>query len=176
MKAPNREECAFWRPKGVWFASASSAQLKRLFQSGRRWSLGCRTSIVADAADDADGGMGSAFTSGRYRDCPRSQTPLAAEDNLTAKGAKEGLCPAQPASECAGALWPAGPVGAGLQKVGCTSRPLRSVGHELAHVGGHRNRRRHPFCLMTPSVELNFEAYFCIRFRHADQRNCMQGH
>ena len=28
--------------------------------------------------------------------------------------------------------------GAGLQKVGCASRPLRSVGHELAHMGRHR--------------------------------------
>ena len=28
--------------------------------------------------------------------------------------------------------------GAGLQKVGCASRPLRSVGHDLAHMGRHR--------------------------------------
>ena len=27
--------------------------------------------------------------------------------------------------------------GAGLQKVGCASRPLRSVGHDLAHMGRH---------------------------------------
>ena len=80
----------------------------------------------------------SALTRGRYPDCPRSQPPLAAEGNLNLKGAEEGLCPAQPASECAGALWPARPVGASQQEVGCASRPLRSVGHELAHVGGHR--------------------------------------
>ena len=29
-------------------------------------------------------------------------------------------------------------MGAGLQKVGCASRPLRSVGHDLAHTGRHR--------------------------------------
>src|SRR6516225_12152568 len=98
-------------------------------------------SMVADDADGADGTdvlMGSAFTYGRYRDCPRSQPPLAAEDNLNPKGAEEGLCPAQPAGECAGALWPASPVGASLQEVGCASRPLRSVGHELAHMSRHR--------------------------------------
>jgi hypothetical protein len=57
------------------------------------------------------------------------------------------LCPAQPASECAGVLWPAGPVpnhgiagniDAGLQKIGCGSGPLRSVGHDLTHAGSHR--------------------------------------
>jgi hypothetical protein len=41
------------------------------------------------------------------------------------------------ASECAGTLWPARPVSADLQKVGCASRPLRSVGHDLAHKGRH---------------------------------------
>ena len=104
-------------------------------------------SIVADAADGADGVMGLVLTYGRYPDCPRSQPPLAAEDNLNPERAEQGLCPAQPASECAGVLWPARPVpnhgiagnmGAGLQKVGCASRPLRSVGHDLAHTGRHR--------------------------------------
>src|SRR5262249_45976517 len=75
------------------------------------------------------------FVYGRYPDCARSEPPLAAEDNLDPECAEEGLCPAQSASECAGALWPARPVGADLQKVGCASRPLRSVGHELAHEG-----------------------------------------
>ena len=54
------------------------------------------------------------------------------------KRAMRGLCPTQPASECAGTLWPARPgpsghsiaanIDADLQKVGCASRPLRSVG------------------------------------------------
>jgi hypothetical protein len=34
-------------------------------------------------ADGADGAMGSVLTHGRYPDCPRSQPPLAEEDNLT---------------------------------------------------------------------------------------------
>src|SRR6516165_418290 len=74
--------------------------LKRMFQHGRGMS------IVADAADDADGAMESVLTPGRYCDCPRSQPPLAAEDNLNSEDAEEGLSAAQPASECAGALWP----------------------------------------------------------------------
>jgi hypothetical protein len=40
---------------------------------------------------------------------PRSQPPLAAEDDLNPKRAKRGLRPAQPASKCAGAPWPARP-------------------------------------------------------------------
>src|SRR5258705_13848174 len=95
-------------------------------------------SIVTDAADGADDVTGSVLTHGRYPDCPRSQLPLAAEDNFNPECAEEGLCPAQSASECAGALGPARPVGADLQKVGCASRPLRSVGHDLAHKGRHR--------------------------------------
>ena len=59
-------------------------------------------SMVANAADGTDVVMGSAFTYGRYRDCPRSQPPLAAEHNLNSERTKEGLRPAQPASECAG--------------------------------------------------------------------------
>jgi cellulose synthase/poly-beta-1,6-N-acetylglucosamine synthase-like glycosyltransferase len=55
---------------------------------------------------------------GRYRDCPRSEPPLAAEGNFNPKCAQEGLCPAQPASQCARALWPAPSAGAGLQEVG----------------------------------------------------------
>jgi hypothetical protein len=94
--------------------------------------------IVADAADGADGVMGSVLTQGRYPDCSRSQPPLAAEDNLNPERAEEGLCPAQPTSECAWALWPASPVGADLQKVGCVSGPLRSVGHDFAHTGRDR--------------------------------------
>jgi hypothetical protein len=49
--------------------------------------------IVADAADGADGTavvMGSAFTYVRYRDCARSQPPLAAEANLNPEGAEGG--------------------------------------------------------------------------------------
>src|SRR5260370_3666394 len=92
--------------------------------------------IFADAADGADD-MGLILTYGRYPDCPHSQPPLAAEDNLNPECAEEALYPAQPASECAGILWPARPVGADLQKVGCASRPLRSVGHDLAPQGRH---------------------------------------
>jgi hypothetical protein len=61
-------------------------------------------SIVADAADGADGIIGSALPYGRYPDCPRSQPPLAAEDNFNPECAEEALCPAQSASECAGTL------------------------------------------------------------------------
>src|SRR6476661_6573227 len=104
--------------------------------------------MVADAADGADDVVGSVLAHGRYPDGPRSQPPLAAEDDLNPKRAKRGLCPTQPASEGAGALWPAraGPsghsiaanIGADLQKVGCASRPVLSVGHELAHMGRYR--------------------------------------
>jgi hypothetical protein len=62
---------------------------------------------------------------------------IPAEGNFNCEGAEEGLRPAQPASECARALWPARPVSADLQKVRCASRPLRSVGHDLAHKGRH---------------------------------------
>ena len=62
---------------------------------------------TADGADGADGVIGSVLTYGRHPDCSRSEPPLAAEDDLDPEGAEEGLCPAQPTSECAGALWPA---------------------------------------------------------------------
>jgi len=85
------------------------------------------------------------LTYGRYRDGPRPQPPLAARCDLNPKGAKRGLYPTQPAGECARTLRPAraGPSGhsiaanidADLQKVGCTSRPLRSVRHDLADNG-----------------------------------------
>jgi hypothetical protein len=71
---------------------------------------------------------------GRYPDCARSEPPLAAEGNFNPKCAQEGLCPAQPTSEYAGAFWPARPVGADQQKVRCASPPLRSVDDELTHV------------------------------------------
>src|SRR5262249_50072535 len=94
--------------------------------------------IVADAADGVDGVMGSVLTHACYPDCPRSQPALAAEDNFNPERAEDRLCPAQPACECAGTLWPARLVGADLQKIGCASPPLRSVGHDLAHKGRHR--------------------------------------
>src|SRR5258708_32088433 len=93
--------------------------------------------FFVDAADGADD-MGLILTYGLYPDCAHSQPPLAAEDNLNPECAEEALCPAQSASECAGTLWPARPVGADLQKVGCASCPLHSVGHDLAHKGRHR--------------------------------------
>ena len=70
------------------------------------------TIVVADAADGADGITGLMLSYGRYPDCPRSQPPLAAEDNLNPECAEEALCPAQSASECAGTLRPARSVGA----------------------------------------------------------------
>src|SRR5215831_5167503 len=104
--------------------------------------------MVADTADGADGAVGSVLADGRYPDGPGSQPPLAAEHNLNPERAKRGLCPTQPASECPGTPWPARPdpsgpsiaanIHADLQKVGCASRPLRSVGHELAHMGRYR--------------------------------------
>src|SRR6266568_2215791 len=102
---------------------------------------------TADGADDADGFVRSALAHGRYPDGPHSQPPLAAKDDLNPKRAKRGLGPTQPASECAGTFWPARPgpsghsiaanIDADLQKVGCASRPLRSVGHDLTHMGRH---------------------------------------
>ena len=82
--------------------SAASAQLKRLFQSARRMVYTRSMSIVAGGADGADGVVGLVFPCGRYPDRPRSQPPLAAEDNLNPEGAKRGLCPTQPTGECAG--------------------------------------------------------------------------
>ena len=61
----------------------------------------------ADEADGTDGVVGSVLAHGRYPDGPRSQPPLAAKDNLNPECAKRG--PTQPASECAGTLWPAKP-------------------------------------------------------------------
>jgi hypothetical protein len=117
--------------------SASPARSKRLFHSGRRGILIRPRSIVTDAADGADGVMASAITYGRYPDCTRSQPALTAEDNLNPERVEEALCPPQPASECARTLGPARPVGADLQKVGGASRPLHSLGHDLAHKGRH---------------------------------------
>jgi len=73
-------------------------------QPGRRSQTRRAMSIivVADAADGADGVTGLILTYGRYPDCPRSQPPLAAEDNLNPERAQKGLCPAQPIGECAG--------------------------------------------------------------------------
>src|SRR5215831_11849867 len=95
-------------------------------------------SVLADAADGADDVIESVLTRGRDADRPHSQSALAAEDNFNLECAEEALRPAQPASECAWTLWPARPVGAELQKIGCASPPLRSVGHELAHMGRYR--------------------------------------
>src|SRR6516225_11621460 len=91
-------------------------------------------SVVADAADGADGVTQLVLVYNRYPDCARSKPPLAAEGNFNPYCAQEGLWPAQPASKGAGAFWPASPTGADLQKVRCASRPLCSIGHELTHV------------------------------------------
>jgi hypothetical protein len=89
--------------------------------------------MVADTADGADGDVGSVLARGRYPDCPPSQPPLAAEDDLNPECAEEGLGPVQPASECAGILWPARAVpnhwvahniGAGQQKIGKRFPPV----------------------------------------------------
>ena len=108
--------------------------------------------------------MGWVLAHGRYLDGPRSQPPLAAEDNLNPEGAEEGLYPAQPTSECAGVLWPARPVrnhgiagsiGAGLQKVGCGSCPLCSVSHDLAHAGCHQVGLDNVLDCVTPVVGIS---------------------
>src|SRR5262245_53573004 len=119
-------------------SSASSAQLKRLFQPGPRMVWTRAISIVADAADGADDVMESVFSRGRDPDRPHSQSALAAEHNFNPECAEEALRPAQPASECAWTLWPARPVGADLQKIGCASPPLRFVDHDLAYERRHR--------------------------------------
>src|SRR5262249_22220775 len=58
--------------------------------------------MLADTADGADGVVGSVLVLGRYPDGPRSQPPLAAEDDLNPKRAKRGLCPTQPAASARG--------------------------------------------------------------------------
>src|SRR5215472_2762693 len=120
----------------VW--SASSAQLKRLFRSGPRMVWIRPISIVTDAADGADDVMESVLTRGRDPDRPHSQSALAAEHNFNPECAEEAQRPAQPASECTWTLWPARPVGADLQRIGCASPPLRFVGDDLAYERRHR--------------------------------------
>src|SRR6516162_11086810 len=115
-------------------------------------------STVADAADGADGVMGSVLTHGRYPDGPRSQPPLAAEDNFNPKCAQEGLCPAQPAGQRPRGLWLARPVGVDLQKIRCASPPLRSVGHHLAHKGPDRKSTR----LNSSHLVISY-AVFCLK-------------
>jgi hypothetical protein len=51
--------------------------------------------VRADAADGADGVMGSVLTHGRYPDCPYCQPPLATEGDFSPESAGEGLCPAR---------------------------------------------------------------------------------
>ena len=113
--------------------SAASAQLKRLFQSARRMVYTRSMSIVAGGADGADGVVGLVFTCGRYPDRPRSEPPLAAEDNLNPERAEQRLYPPQPASERARVFWPAsqvrnhgiaGHLGAGPAKARMRSRSI----------------------------------------------------
>src|SRR6266571_7477607 len=120
-------------------------------------------SMVADTADGADGVVRSVLAHGRYRDGPRSQPPLTAEDDLNPEGAEEGLGPPQPASECAGILWPARAVpnhgvarniGAGQQKIGSASRPLHSVGHNLTHTRRHWVGLDNVFDCVAPVVRI----------------------
>jgi hypothetical protein len=49
--------------------------------------------MVAVTADGADGVVGSGLAYGPYPDGPRSQPPLAAEDDFNPKRTKRGLCP-----------------------------------------------------------------------------------
>src|SRR6516162_10624984 len=100
------------------------------------WTRGI--SIVADAADGADDVMESVLIRGHDPDCAHSQPPLAAEANFNPECTEEALRPAQPASEGAWTLWPARPVGADLQKIGCASPPLRFIGHDLVYERRHR--------------------------------------
>jgi hypothetical protein len=46
--------------------------------------------MVAGTADGADGVVGPVLAHGRYPDGPRSQPPLAAEDDLNPERAKRG--------------------------------------------------------------------------------------
>src|SRR5262249_3526059 len=73
--------------------------------------------------------MGLGLAHGRYPDCPHSQPPLAAEDNLNPECAQQDLCPAQSASKCARALWPAESAGADKRSVALPAvfahRPIR---------------------------------------------------
>ena len=49
------------------------------------------------------------LTCGRYPDRPFSQPSLAAQGNFNPERAQKGLCPPQPASECARDFWPTRP-------------------------------------------------------------------
>ena len=49
--------------------------------------------MVADTADGADGVVGSVLAHGRYPDGPRSQPPLAAEDDLNPERAERSSVP-----------------------------------------------------------------------------------
>src|SRR4029078_6554257 len=101
---------------------------------------------------------------GVYPDAPRAQPPFAAEDDLNPKSAKRGLCPTQPASECARTLWPARPgpsghsiaanIDADLQKVGCASDPLPLIDHDLAHNRRHRVGFDHVLDRVSPIVRM----------------------
>jgi hypothetical protein len=114
----------------AYFASTPSASSAPLKPTD---GLDPSISIAADAADGADGVMGSVLTQGRYPDCPCSQPPLATEE----QSVRRKVCAPADQRVRGGSLWPAR-AGAGLQKVGCASGPLRSVGHDLSHKGRHR--------------------------------------
>src|SRR5262245_60007024 len=133
--------------------------------------------MVADTADGADGVVGSMLARGRYPDGPRSQPPLAAEEDLNPECAEEGLGPAQPASESAGILWPARAapnkgvarnIGAGQQKIGSASRLLRSVGHNLTHARRHWVGLDNVLDSVTPVVRISgFKGARGAKFRFA---------
>ena len=95
--------------------SAASAQLKRLFQSARRMVYSRSMSIVAGGADGADGVVGLVFTCGRYPDRPRSQPPLAAEDNLNPERAEQRFVPGAAGQRVRG--------GSLASQTGCHARP-----------------------------------------------------
>src|SRR5262249_326791 len=95
--------------------------------------------MVADTADGADRVVGSVLARGRYPDGPRSQPPLAAEDDLNPESAEEGLYPAQPVSLCAWRLLGHPEAAAWMpacKSSDALSRPSRSLGHDLAHTAG----------------------------------------
>jgi hypothetical protein len=95
-------------------------------------------SIVADAADGADGIIGSALPYGRYPDCPRSQPPLAAEDNLNPEGAEEGSGTGQ--SDFGGSTRMTCDSTVGV-KSECGEKPRLPLRRQ---VGGCRRKRRRP--------------------------------
>jgi hypothetical protein len=123
---------------------SSVCEYQPLFYAGQRSSSSPAAVHFADAADGTDDHLGNGRTYVHHADRAGPQAPFTPEDNFNPDGAKEGLRPPQSASECAWAVRPprpsagsSGAIHAGLQKVGCASRPLHPLNHDLAHPRRH---------------------------------------